>query len=71
MQAADSLSFLEVNRALLVRWVSGGESTAAGAKDQARWMFERIRVPAARRLAEPLYDETVSAVERVARAGRS
>ncbi len=64
VQAADSLSFLEVNPYVLVRWYTSGRCGRDRAKAQARWMLERIRVPRARELAEPLYEEAIAAVDR-------
>jgi len=64
VQAADSLSFLEVNPYVLVRWYTSGRCGRERAKAQARWMLERIKVPRARELAEPLYEEAIAAVER-------
>ena len=64
VQAADSLSFLEVNPYVLVRWYTSGRCSRDRAKAQARWMLERIRVPAARELAKPLYEEAIAAVDR-------
>jgi hypothetical protein len=64
VQAADSLSFLEVNGPVLARWYKSGRASRERAKAQARWMLERIRVPRARELAEPLYEEAVAVVDR-------
>jgi hypothetical protein len=75
VQAADSLSFLETKRTLLQRWLADGRCDLARAERQATWMAERIRLPAARPLAEPLLAEalallrhTVTAIEREAPA---
>ncbi len=54
VQAADSLSFLEVNPA--ARWVSEGRASAEAAERKLRWMHDRIRVEKARRLAAPLLE---------------
>lgn len=59
VQAADSLSFLETKRSLMQRWLADGRCDLARAERQAAWMAERIRLPAARRLAEPLLAETL------------
>jgi hypothetical protein len=64
VQAADSLSFLEVNPKLLARWYTSGRAPKERAKAQAQWMFERIRVPRARKLARPLYEEALAVVDR-------
>ena len=55
LQAADSLSFLEVNVDLPAKWAAEGRCSLDRGIDQHRWMFERIRVARARALAEPLY----------------
>jgi len=64
LQAADSLSFLEVNAALVAGWCTSGRCSRERALEQLRWMFERIRVPRARTLARPLYEEALAVVER-------
>jgi hypothetical protein len=64
IQAADSLSFLEVNPKVLVRWYRSGRAGKERAKAQARWMFERIRIERARELARPLYEEAIATVDR-------
>ncbi|HKP18291.1 MAG TPA: DUF4202 family protein [Gaiellaceae bacterium] len=64
VQAADSLSFLEVNAPVMVRWFTSGRCDRERSKAQLRWMLERIRVPGARELAEPLYEEAVAVVDR-------
>jgi hypothetical protein len=63
LQAADSLSFLEVNGELLAGWYTSGRCSRERATAQARWMLERIRVGRARELARPLYEEAVGRVE--------
>jgi hypothetical protein len=60
LQAADSLSFLEVNVHLPAQWAAEGRCSLERGVDQHRWMFERIRVPRARVLAEPLYRKVAS-----------
>jgi Domain of unknown function (DUF4202) len=60
LQAADSLSFLEVNVDLPAKWAAEGRCSLARGIDQHRWMLERIRVPRARALAEPLYRRVAS-----------
>lgn len=57
LQAADSLSFLEVNIPLFLRSIV--KSDAENRREQVRlkfdWMYERIQVPEARELATPLH----------------
>lgn len=60
LQAADSLSFLEVNIDLPAKWAAEGRCSLERGLDQHRWMFERIRLERARRLAEPLYERVMS-----------
>jgi hypothetical protein len=64
LQAADSLSFLEVNADLPRRWVLAGRCPPRRARAKLDWMLERIRLPAARALAEPLHQQAVEALER-------
>ena len=64
VQAADSLSFLEVNAPVVVRWFTSGRCGRERSQAQLRWMLERIRVPRARELAQPLYEEAVAVVDR-------
>lgn len=59
LQAADSLSFLEVNIDIPYAWVRRGDCDLDRARAQHTWMFERIQVPAARDLAQPLYEEAI------------
>jgi hypothetical protein len=59
LQAADSLSFLEINIDLPRTWAAAGRCSVARGIDQHRWMLERIRLPRARELAEPLYARVI------------
>jgi hypothetical protein len=59
VQAADSLSFLETKRSLMQRWLAEGRCDLVRAERQPLWMAERIRIPAARRFAEPLLADTL------------
>jgi hypothetical protein len=64
VQAADSLSFLEVNaKDVLVHWLRDGRALPQGARAKLDWMFERIRLPHAAELAQPLYDRALEALE--------
>jgi len=60
LQAADSLSFLEVNVDLPEKWAAEGRCSLERGIDQHRWMFERINVSRARELAGPLYERVRS-----------
>lgn len=62
VQAADSLSFLEVNGRLVVSWVVGGETSLENGIRKLDWMYERISVPEARELARPLHAGVVAEV---------
>jgi hypothetical protein len=64
VQAADSLSFLEVNAPVVARWFTSGRCDRDRSKAQLCWMLERIRVPRARGLAEPLFEEALTVVDR-------
>jgi hypothetical protein len=63
VQAADSLSFLETLQDVVRRWVTGGECGVEQASAKHRYMAERIRVPEARRLAEPLLEQALASLE--------
>ncbi len=63
LQAADSLSFLEVNADLVVAWAETGRCSVERATQQHEWMFERIRPKHARQLAEPLFTSAVKRLE--------
>jgi hypothetical protein len=65
LQAADSLSFLELNPELPARWVREGRATVEEAEAKLVWMHDRIRVDDARRIAAPLRDR---AIERLRQA---
>ncbi len=72
IQAADSLSFLEVDADLAGRWVLNGETSLAFARRKLDWMYERIRLQRARPLALPLYERALRTLDReVARAGQA
>lgn len=69
MQAADSISFLEVNGGLAASWVLRGECDEAKVRDKLDWMFERIRLPRGRELARPHHEHSLVDLER--RLGRA
>ena len=62
LQAADSLSFLEVNAGRAIAWVQEGRCSLDQARAKLDWMLWRIRVPWARALAEPLHERAVDAL---------
>lgn len=63
VQAADSLSFLETLQDVARKWVVQGECGVEQARAKHRYMAERIRVPAARRLAGPLLEQALASLE--------
>ncbi len=71
VQAADSLSFLEVNVDSFLSWLAAGNSVwdADAVRAKFTWMYERIQIPQARELARPMYDEAMRKVESVSHAG--
>jgi hypothetical protein len=64
MQAADSISFLEVNGGLVSSWVLNGECSAAKAREKLDWMLDRVRLPRGRELAAPYHQQAVAELER-------
>jgi hypothetical protein len=56
VQAADSLSFLEVQVEMFIARVRSGVIGADEAEAKFRWMHERIRVPRARELSAPMLE---------------
>ncbi len=59
-QAADSLSWLEVNAALAATWVERGECDLAKAAEKLDWMVQRVRIERARELAAELHGPALS-----------
>jgi hypothetical protein len=64
LQAADSLSFLDVNVPLVARWVLGGETSLENAFRKLDWMYERIQIETARAMAKPHYENSLVSVRR-------
>jgi hypothetical protein len=62
LQAADSISWLEVNQDVAQGWVRDGRCSVEWARDKHRWTFERIRIEEARELARPYYEEALAGV---------
>jgi hypothetical protein len=60
LQAADSISFLEVNGWLTAKWIADGRASLEQARGKLDYMLERIRLDAARELALPLYERAVA-----------
>jgi len=61
VQAADSLSFLEVNVDVFLGWMDAGDErwNADAVDAKFTWMYERIQILQARELAKPLYEEAM------------
>jgi hypothetical protein len=64
VQAADSLSFLDVNWRVTLRWVEEGRATPAQSRAKLDWTLGRMRV--GRELALPLYERAVAALAEAA-----
>jgi hypothetical protein len=56
VQAADSLSFLDINVGLFLGFVRSGRFTLADVRWKFDYSYDRIQVPAAKELALPLYE---------------
>ncbi len=65
VQAADSLSFLETLQEIVRGWVTGGECSVAQARAKHQYMADRIRLPVAARLAEPLLESALASLDDV------
>ncbi len=65
VQAADSLSFLEVNVDIFLGWMDAGDEkwNADAVRAKFTWMYERIQIPQARDLARPMYEEAMRKLE--------
>ena len=62
LQAADSLSLLETNQDVAAELVREGRCDEEWAREQHRWMFDRIRIERARELARPFYEQALAGV---------
>jgi hypothetical protein len=63
LQAADSLSWLEVNAPLTARWVERGECDVAKAREKLVWMCERVRLEKAKDIARELLGPALTQLE--------
>jgi hypothetical protein len=63
VQAADSLSFLETLQDIVRSWVVQGECDVAQARAKHQYMADRIRIPEAARLAEPLLKAAMASLD--------
>ena len=61
IQAADSLSFLEVNVDIFLSFINASKGGWSSESVRAKfdWMYERIKIPEARILATPLYEQAL------------
>lgn len=64
VQAADSLSFLEVNTEKFLAWIPTAEHGWGYERTKIKfdWMYQRITVPLARELAQPLYERAIGRI---------
>jgi hypothetical protein len=60
LQAADSLSYLETLQELTAGWVVANLCSVEKAREKLLYMRDRIRIPTARRLAQPLFEQAVA-----------
>ncbi len=62
LQAADSLSFLEVNVDPFLHRIGAEQKpwSAQAVREKFNWMYERIQVPRAKEWAHPLYVEAIN-----------
>jgi hypothetical protein len=65
VQAADSLSFLEVNVDVFLGWMDAGDEkwNADAVRAKFNWMYERIQVSQACELARPMYEDAMRELE--------
>lgn len=63
VQAGDSISFLETLQEVVRSWVERGECPVSQARAKHQYMFDRIRIPEARRLAEPFLESALASLE--------
>jgi hypothetical protein len=63
LQAADSLSWLEVNAKLARRWVEQGQCDREKARAKLQWMYDRIRHDRARELARPYLQRALAELD--------
>lgn len=64
MQAADSISFLEVNAPLVARWVEQGECSLEKGRAKLQWMCDRVRLERARETARKQLALALAEVDR-------
>ncbi len=67
LQAADSISFLEVNADHAERWMLEHGHSAQRIATQLDWMYRRISIERARELAQPFYARARAMIESLER----
>lgn len=65
VQAADSLSFLETNVELMVGFARNGRYSAAAVASKFDQMYQRIQIPSAKQIAEPMWKQAKKALNGV------
>jgi hypothetical protein len=70
LQAADSISFLETNAALVLGWYTKGRCGPERAKAQHERMYQRIQVERAKELARPYYERALAMIDEAAERER-
>lgn len=65
VQAADSVSFLEVNAPIFIKWIPTAQNGWSYERTLAKfdWMFQRINHPVAKEMATPLYHAALKEIE--------
>lgn len=61
---ADSISFLEANAPIFISFIPE-KRTKEEVRKKFDWMFNRISLPKAKRLAKPFYEKAVAELEKV------
>ena len=62
VQAADSLSFLEVNVDFFLSKINASKDgwSSGNVRAKFEWMYERIKIAEARILAQPMYEQALN-----------
>lgn len=65
VQAADSVSFLEVNTQLFIDWIATAKHGWGYERTMTKfnWMYDRITIPAAKKLAKPFFVDAIAQIE--------
>jgi len=61
---ADSISFLETNAPIFIGFIPE-KRTKEEVRKKLEWMFSRISLPKAKKLAKPLYEKAIAELEKV------